>query len=136
MGKEFNITCIATNDHDAPMNLTLSWTAPSGIDIITANKHDGLTTTSTLYVSYVTHDHSGVYVCTASNGEQEPLRDQEDEQMPGPMATVAYCGSGCHWCHCGIGTLNLNRKKGSKEISQNWHKRFTSFPYFWHLRSY
>ena len=71
LGKEFNITCTATNDYDAPMNLTLSWTAPSGADITTTNKHDGLTTTSTLYVSNVTHDHGGVYVCTASNGEHQ-----------------------------------------------------------------
>ena len=71
LGEEFHITCTATNDHDAPMNLTLSWTAPSSVDITTANKHDGLTTTSTLHISDVTHDHGGVYVCTASNGEHQ-----------------------------------------------------------------
>ena len=69
LGEEFYITCTATNDHDAPMNLTLSWTAPIGVDITTANKHDALTTISTLYISNVTRDHAGVYVCTASNGE-------------------------------------------------------------------
>ena len=68
-GEAFHITCTATNDQNAPMNLTLSWTAPSGVDIITTNKHGGLTTTSTLHVSDVTHNHSGVYVCTANNGE-------------------------------------------------------------------
>ena len=71
LGKEFNITCTTTNDHDALMNLTLSWTAPSGVDIITTNKHDGLTMTSILHISDVTHDHGGVYVCTASNGEHQ-----------------------------------------------------------------
>ena len=71
LGKEFNITCTATNDHDAPMNLTLFWTAPSGAVITTTNKHDGLTATSTLYISNVTHNHSGVYVCTATNGEHQ-----------------------------------------------------------------
>ena len=53
------------------MNLTLSWTAPSDVDNITTNKHDGLTTISTLHISDVTHDHGGVYVCTASNGEHQ-----------------------------------------------------------------
>ena len=69
LGEEFHITCTATNDHDAPMNLTLSWTAPNGVDIIATNKHDGLTTTSTLHISDVTHGHGGAYQCTASNGE-------------------------------------------------------------------
>ena len=68
LGKEFNITCTATNDQDAPMNLTLSWTAPSG-NITTTNNHHGLTASSTLYISNVTNDHGGVYVCTSSNGD-------------------------------------------------------------------
>ena len=69
LGEEFNISCTATNDHDAPMNLTLSWTAPNGVNITTTNKHDGLTAaTSTLRISNVTHDHGGVYQCTLSNG--------------------------------------------------------------------
>ena len=70
LGKRFNISCTATNDHDAPMNLTLSWTAPNGVNITTTNKHDGLTATSTLHISNVTHDHGGVYQCTASNGRR------------------------------------------------------------------
>ena len=71
LGKEFNITCTATNDHDAPMNMTLSWIAPSGVDIITTNKHGGFTTTSTFHISDVTHNHNGTYQCTASNGEHQ-----------------------------------------------------------------
>ena len=71
LGKEFHITCTATNDHDAPMNLTLSWTAPSSVDIITTNKHGGLTTTSTLHISNVAYNHNGTYQCTASNGEHQ-----------------------------------------------------------------
>ena len=71
LGKEFNTTCTATNDHDAPMNLTLSWTAPSRADISTTDKHDGLSTTSTLHISNVTHNHNGTYQCTASNGEHQ-----------------------------------------------------------------
>ena len=71
LGKEFQITCTATNDRDAPMNLTLSWTTPFGIDIITTDEHDGLTATSTLHINNVTHNHGGVYQCIASNGEHQ-----------------------------------------------------------------
>ena len=71
LGEEFHITCIATNDQDAPMNLALSWTAPNGVNITTTNKHDGLTTTSTLHISDVTHNHNGTYQCTASNGDHQ-----------------------------------------------------------------
>ena len=69
LGREFQITCNATNDRDAPMNLTKP--TPNSIDIMTTDKHDGLRATSTLRISNVTHDHSGVYQCTASNGEHQ-----------------------------------------------------------------
>ena len=69
LDKEFQITCTATNDQDAPMNLTLSWTTPNSVDITTSDEHNGLTATSILNISIVTHNHGGVYQCTASNGE-------------------------------------------------------------------
>ena len=71
LGKEFQITCTATNDQDAPMNLTLSWTTPNDVDITTTNEHNGLTAISTLHISNVTHNHGGVYQCTVSNGEHQ-----------------------------------------------------------------
>ena len=71
LDKEFDITCTATNDQDAPMSLILSWTTPTGVDITTTDEHDGLITTSTLHISNVTHNHGGVYQCTASNGEHQ-----------------------------------------------------------------
>ena len=70
LGREFQITCNATNDQDAPMNLTLSWRTPNGIGIITTDEHDDLTATSTLHIGSVTRDHGGMYQCTASNGER------------------------------------------------------------------
>ena len=70
LGKEFQITCTATNDQDAPMNLMLSWRTPNSIGIITTNEHNGLRAISTLHISNVTRDHDGVYQCTASNGER------------------------------------------------------------------
>ena len=71
LGEEFQIICTATNDQDASMSLILSWTTPNGVDITTADEHNGLTTTSTLHISNVTHNHGGVYQCTASNGEHQ-----------------------------------------------------------------
>ena len=71
LGREFQIICNATNDRDAPMNLTLSWTTPNSIGIITTNEHNGLRAISTLHISNVTRDHDGVYQCTASNGERQ-----------------------------------------------------------------
>ena len=53
------------------MSLILSWTTPTVVDITTADEHNGLTTTSTLHISNVTHNHGGVYQCTASNGENQ-----------------------------------------------------------------
>ena len=70
LGKEFQIACTATNDQDAPKNLTLSWTSPNGVDITTTDKYNGLIATSTFHISNVTHNHDGgVYWCTVSNGE-------------------------------------------------------------------
>ena len=71
LGREFDITCNATNDQDAPMNLTLSWATPDVVDITTTNEHNGLRATSTLHISNVTLDHGGMYQCTASNGEHQ-----------------------------------------------------------------
>ena len=71
LGKEFQITCTATNDQDAPMNLTVSWKALNGVtDITTTDEHNSNTITSTLHISNVTHAHGGMYRCTASNGER------------------------------------------------------------------
>ena len=71
LGKEFQITCTATNDRDALMSLILSWITPTGVDITITDEYDGLTATSTLHISNVTHNHGGVYQCTASNGEHQ-----------------------------------------------------------------
>ena len=99
LGEEFHISCTATNDHDAPMNLTLNWTAPSGVDIITTNKHDGLTTTSTLHISDVTHNHGGVYVCTASNGDYPGnyISIASTMVVEGKISNLLLCSSYMHY---------------------------------------
>ena len=70
LGEEFRITCTATNDQDAPMNLMFSWETPNSahLSLITTDEDDSHTATSTLHISTVTHDHDGVYQCIVRNG--------------------------------------------------------------------
>ena len=73
-GERFEITCTATNDHDAPVNLKFSWSGPNSVQLISKTddiEDDSLTATSTLHISNVTHTHGGVYQCTVSNGEHQ-----------------------------------------------------------------
>ena len=69
LGEELKITCIATNDQDAPMKLTFSWRPPDGVDfnVTTTHEDDSRIATSTLHVSRVTHSHDGLYHCIVSN---------------------------------------------------------------------
>ena len=71
LGENFQITCTATNDQDAPMNLMFSWKIPNGIqyNVTTSDEDKTRTAFSTLYVSAVTHNHSGMYHCIVKNGE-------------------------------------------------------------------
>ena len=72
LGERFKITCTATNDQDAPMNLKFSWSGPKSVQYMTDDIEDGsLAATSTLHISNVTHNHGGVYQCTVSNGKHQ-----------------------------------------------------------------
>ena len=70
LGEEFQITCTATNDEDAPMNLMFSWRTPNGVqfNVTTTDEDDSHTATSTLHIHTVTLNHGGVYQCIVSNG--------------------------------------------------------------------
>ena len=71
LGEELQITCTATNDEDAPMNLMFSWRTPNNVQFnftITNNSH---TATSTLHISTVTYTHGGVYQCIVRNDEHQ-----------------------------------------------------------------
>ena len=70
LSEEFQITCTATNDEDAPMKLTFSWRVPDGVmfTIATTDEDDNHTASSTLHISRVTHNHSGVFQCSVRNG--------------------------------------------------------------------
>ena len=71
LGEEFWITCTATNDQDAPMNLMFSWETPNGAhsSLITTDEDGNRIATSTLHISTVTHSHGGIYECVVRNGE-------------------------------------------------------------------
>ena len=69
LSEEFQITCTATNDQDAPMKLMFSWRVPDGVmfNNITTDEDDSLRASSTLHIGRVTHNHSGVYQCFVRN---------------------------------------------------------------------
>ena len=71
LGEKLQITCIATNDQDAPMNLMFSWRVPDGVvfNNITTDEDDSHTTSSTILINSVTYNHSGVYQCIVWNDE-------------------------------------------------------------------
>ena len=73
LGEQFQITCIATNDQDAPMNLMFSWHIPNRVqpNITTTDEDNSHMATSTHHISTVTRDHSGMYMCTVSNGNDQ-----------------------------------------------------------------
>jgi len=70
LGEEFQITCTATNDQDAPRNMMFSWEAPRGVELnyTTTDEDDSHTASSTLHISNITVDHNGNYTCIAKIG--------------------------------------------------------------------
>jgi len=69
LGEEFQITCTATNDQDAPTNLMFSWRTPKVTNFIktTTDEDDSRTASSTLHISNVTNEDSGQYRCSVGN---------------------------------------------------------------------
>ena len=70
LGEEFQITCTATNDQDAPTNLMFSWEAPRGAELneTTTDEDDSRTASSTLHISSVTNNNNGSkYTCNVRN---------------------------------------------------------------------
>ena len=73
LGERFQIMCNATNDQDAPLNLTFSWRTPSDVqfNIAIATDNNSHKATSVLRISTVTTDHGGMYKCIVSNGKHQ-----------------------------------------------------------------
>jgi len=69
LGEEFQITCTATNDQDAPTNLMFSWRTPRGVEFneTTTDEDNSRTASSTLHFSSVTNNDGGQYTCNIRN---------------------------------------------------------------------
>ena len=70
LGEEFQITCTATNDQDAPTNLMFSWRTPKRrilFNETTTDEDDSRIASSTLHISSVTYNDSGRYRCSVRN---------------------------------------------------------------------
>jgi len=69
LGEEFQITCIATNNQDAPTNLMFSWRTPRRVKFnqTTTDEDNSRTASSTLHISSVTNNDGGRYMCSGSN---------------------------------------------------------------------
>ncbi|XP_065918194.1 contactin-3-like isoform X2 [Dysidea avara] len=69
LGEEFQITCTATNDQDAPRNLMFSWRIPEEVEFneTTTDEDDSRTAYSTLHISSVTNNDNGSYTCNVRN---------------------------------------------------------------------
>ena len=79
LGEEFQITCTATNDQDAPTNLMFSWRTPRGVQIneTATDEDDTRTASSTLHINSVTKRDSGVYECGVRNDGGEKYTELE-----------------------------------------------------------
>ena len=69
LGEEFQMTCTATNDEDAPRNLMFSWRTPKGVEFneTTTDEDDSHTASSTIHISSVTNNDGGQYRCIVRN---------------------------------------------------------------------
>ena len=69
LSEQFQITCNATNDKDAPHNMMFTWMAPDGVNdnIKITSKDDDHTASSTLYISRLARSDNGTYKCYVTN---------------------------------------------------------------------
>ena len=69
LGEQFQITCNATNDKDAPHNMTFTWMTPDGVDhnVKMTSEDDDHTASSTLYISRLARSDNGTYKCYVTN---------------------------------------------------------------------
>ena len=69
LGEQFQITCNATNDEDAPHNMMFTWMTPDGVDhnVKMTSEDDDHTASSTLYISILARSDNGTYKCYVTN---------------------------------------------------------------------
>ena len=69
MDEEFQITCNATNDRDAP-DMTFTWILPDGVDHYVATREDNhYMASSTLYISRLARNDRVIYKCLVTNNQ-------------------------------------------------------------------
>ena len=69
LDEQFQITCNATNDKDAPHNMMFTWMTPDGVDhnVNMTSEDDDHTASSTLYISRLARSDNGTYKCYVTN---------------------------------------------------------------------
>ena len=69
LDEQFQITCNATNDKDAPYNMMFTWMTPDGVDhnVNMTSEDDDHTASSTLYISRLARNDNGTYKCYVTN---------------------------------------------------------------------
>ena len=69
LDEQFQITCNATNDNDAPHNMMFTWITPDGVDhnVNMTSEDDDHTASSTLYISRLARSDNGTYRCYVTN---------------------------------------------------------------------
>ena len=76
LDEQFQITCNATNDKDAPHNMMFIWMTPDGVDhnVNMTSEDDDNTASSTLYISRLARSDSGTYKCYVTNNNVSNAR--------------------------------------------------------------
>ena len=76
LDEQFQITCNATNDKDAPHNMMFTWMTPDGVDhnVNMTSEDDDHTASSTLYISRLARNDSGTYKCYVTNNNVSNAR--------------------------------------------------------------
>ena len=69
LDEQFQITCNATNDKDAPHNVMFTWMTPDGVDhnVNMISENDDHTASSTLYINRLARSDNGTYKCYVTN---------------------------------------------------------------------
>ena len=69
LDEQFQITCNATNDKDAPHNMMFTWITPDGVDynVNMTSEDDDHSVSSTLYISRLARSDNGTYKCYVTN---------------------------------------------------------------------
>ena len=73
LGEQFQITCNATNDKDAPHNMMFTWMTPDGVDhnVKITGEDDDHTASSSLYISRLARSDNGTYKCYVTNNNYD-----------------------------------------------------------------